>query len=43
MVAAKEVDSEGIRVEVVNLRMLEPLESDSILQSVRKTGKAVVV
>ena len=41
--AAREVEGEGISVEVVDLRTLAPLDRDTILESVRKTGKAMVV
>jgi 2-oxoisovalerate dehydrogenase E1 component beta subunit len=41
--AAELVSGEGISVEVVDLRTLAPLDRDSILESVRKTGKAIVV
>ena len=36
-------DDEGISAEVVDLRSLRPLDRATILQSVRKTGKAVVL
>jgi 2-oxoisovalerate dehydrogenase E1 component beta subunit len=41
--AAELLDSEGISAEVVDLRTLRPLDGDTILDSVRKTGKAVIV
>ena len=41
--AAAEVEGEGVGVEVVDLRTLAPLDRDTILESVRKTGKAMVV
>ena len=41
--AAEIADSEGTSVEVVDLRTLRPLDTDTILDSVRKTGRAVVV
>jgi 2-oxoisovalerate dehydrogenase E1 component beta subunit len=41
--AAEQVAGEGISVEVVDLRTLAPLDKESILESVRKTGKAIVV
>jgi 2-oxoisovalerate dehydrogenase E1 component beta subunit len=34
---------EGISVEVVDLRTLSPLDTETILASVRKTGKVIVV
>lgn len=41
--AAEEVASQGIDVEVIDLRTLWPLDLDTIIASVRKTGRAVVV
>ena len=41
--AAEELAKDGISVEVVDLRTLAPLDRDTILESVRKTGKAIVV
>ena len=41
--AAKILAQEDISVEVVDLRTLRPLDSETVLQSVRKTGKALVV
>jgi 2-oxoisovalerate dehydrogenase E1 component beta subunit len=41
--AAAALDTEGISVEVIDLRTLSPLDKPSILESVRKTGKAMVV
>ena len=41
--AAEELAGEGISAEVVDLRTLRPLDTDAVLQSVRKTGKALVV
>jgi 2-oxoisovalerate dehydrogenase E1 component beta subunit len=40
--AAERVASEGIDVEVVDLRTLRPLDRDTLLSSVRKTGKCLV-
>jgi 2-oxoisovalerate dehydrogenase E1 component beta subunit len=40
--AAERVGSEGIDVEVVDVRSLRPLDRDTILSSVRKTGKCLV-
>ena len=43
MQAAEEVSEEhGIDVEVVNLRTLAPLDTTTIINSVRKTGRCVV-
>ena len=41
--AAESLAADGISVEVVDLRTLAPLDRDTILASVRKTGKAIVV
>lgn len=40
--AAQLLRTEGIRIEVVDLRSLHPLDEESILASVKKTGRAVV-
>jgi len=41
--AAEEVAREGVDVEVIDLRTLWPLDIGTILSSVRKTGRVVVV
>jgi len=41
--AAEQLAGDGVSVEVVDLRTLAPLDRDAILESVRKTGKAMVV
>ena len=41
--AAQQLESEGVSVEVIDLRTLAPLDRETILTSVRKTGKAMVV
>ena len=41
--AAEALQKEGISVEVVDLRTLTPLDKETILQSVEKTGRAIVV
>jgi len=41
--AADRVAEEGISVEVVDLRTLRPLDRETLLDSVRKTGKCLVV
>jgi pyruvate dehydrogenase E1 component beta subunit len=43
LAAAELLSSEGISVEVVDLRSLRPLDSGTILASVRKTHRAVIV
>lgn len=41
--AAEELAAEGISAEVIDPRTLMPLDIDTILASVRKTGRAVIV
>lgn len=41
--AAQMLEKEGISVEVVDLRTLNPMDKETILESVRKTGRAIVV
>jgi pyruvate dehydrogenase E1 component beta subunit len=41
--AAEQLAAEGIDAEVVDLRVLRPLDTETILASVRKTHRAVVV
>src|SRR6478736_6589935 len=41
--AAEELEKEGISAEVVDLRTVQPLDIDTILASVEKTGRVVVV
>jgi 2-oxoisovalerate dehydrogenase E1 component beta subunit len=41
--AAEVVSAEGVDVEVVDLRSLRPLDKETILESVKKTGKLMVV
>jgi 2-oxoisovalerate dehydrogenase E1 component beta subunit len=41
--AADEVAKEGIRVEVVDLRTILPVDKQTILESVKKTSKVLVV
>ena len=43
MQAAEELVEEGISVEVVDPRTLVPLDKDIIINSVKKTGKVVLV
>jgi pyruvate dehydrogenase E1 component beta subunit len=40
--AAKQAEAEGISVEVVDPRTLQPLDEDTIVASVKKTNRAVV-
>jgi len=41
--AANMLEKEGASVEVLDLRSLAPLDRDSVLESVKKTGKALIV
>lgn len=41
--AAKKLEEEGISVEVIDPRTLVPLDVDTILNSIKKTGRLVVV
>ena len=41
--AAEALAAEGVSVEVVDLRSLRPLDANTVLASVRKTGKALIV
>jgi 2-oxoisovalerate dehydrogenase E1 component beta subunit len=41
--AAEAVSGEGIDVEVVDLRTLRPLDKETVLNSVKKTGKLLIV
>lgn len=41
--AAEEAENEGIDVEIIDLRTLLPFDEDSLLESVQKTGRLVVV
>jgi pyruvate dehydrogenase E1 component subunit beta len=41
--AAEELAKESIEAEVIDLRTLRPLDTDTIIASVKKTGRAVTV
>ena len=41
--AAGKLEKEGIQADVIDLRTLKPLDLDTILESVKKTGRAVIV
>jgi pyruvate dehydrogenase E1 component beta subunit len=41
--AAEELQGRGISAEVIDLRTLSPLDGETVVASVRKTGRAVVV
>jgi pyruvate dehydrogenase E1 component beta subunit len=40
--AAAELEKEGIDVEVVDLRSLKPLDEETIIKSVSKTGRVLI-
>lgn len=41
--AAAHMAEKGVRVEVIDVRTLSPLDSETLIQSVEKTGRAVIV
>ncbi len=41
--AAAALEEEGIQAEILDLRTLSPLDLESVLNSVKKTGRAVIV
>jgi len=41
--AAKELEKEGVSAEVIDLRSLVPLDKETVLQSVKKTGRLLVI
>ncbi len=41
--AARKMDEQGVSVEVIDLRTLNPLDDEAIFRSVRKTSKVLVV
>ena len=41
--AAKRLESEGVKAEVIDLRTLVPLDEQAILDSVSKTNRVIVV
>ncbi|MFO7307841.1 MAG: pyruvate dehydrogenase complex E1 component subunit beta [Pseudomonadota bacterium] len=41
--AAEELAKEGIEAEVIDLRTLRPMDTDTIVESVKKTGRCVTV
>jgi pyruvate dehydrogenase E1 component beta subunit len=43
IVAAEEVKEQGIEAEVIDLRTLWPADVDSVVESVKKTGRLVIV
>ena len=43
MEAAKNLEADGVSVEIVDLRTVYPLDKDAIITSARKTGKCLVL
>ncbi len=43
MKAAAQLDEQGVNVEVIDIRTLVPLDTETIYESVRKTGRCVVM
>jgi pyruvate dehydrogenase E1 component beta subunit len=41
--AAEELAAEGIEAEVIDLRTLKPMDTETLVESVKKTGRAVTV
>ena len=43
LAAAKELESEGIQVEVIDLRSVRPIDYATVIESVKKTNRLVIV
>ena len=43
LAAAEEVRAQGIECEVIDLRTLWPMDTDTVVESVKKTGRLVIV
>jgi acetoin:2,6-dichlorophenolindophenol oxidoreductase subunit beta len=43
LAAAEKLAQEGINVEIVDLRTVDPMDEEKILESVKKTGRLVIV
>jgi len=43
MKAAEELSAQGIEAEIVDLRTLRPLDMEPVLESFKKTNRAIVV
>ena len=43
LAAAEELEKEGISVEVVDLRTVSPIDMETVIESVKKTSRAIVV
>ena len=42
-IAAKELDQDGVSVELIDLRTLSPMDTETIVKSVKKTGRLLVI
>jgi 2-oxoisovalerate dehydrogenase E1 component beta subunit len=43
LAAARQLASDGVDVEVLDIRTLRPLDTESVLETVRRTGKVLLV
>jgi 2-oxoisovalerate dehydrogenase E1 component beta subunit len=43
LIAAEDLERDGVSAEVVDLRTLQPLDRDTILESISRTSKALIV
>jgi pyruvate dehydrogenase E1 component beta subunit len=43
MAAAKELENEGIQAEVIDLRTIRPIDYQTVINSVRKTNRLVII
>lgn len=43
LLAARKLEKEGVSIELIDLRTLVPLDEETILESVKKTGRLVIV
>jgi pyruvate dehydrogenase E1 component beta subunit len=43
MAAAKELENEGIQAEVIDLRTIRPIDYQTVIQSVKKTNRLVII
>jgi pyruvate dehydrogenase E1 component beta subunit len=43
MSAAEELAKDGVEAEVIDMRVLRPLDTDTVVESVRKTNRLVIV
>jgi len=41
--AAKDLEKDGFDVEIIDLRSITPLDSEAVIESVKKTNRALVV